>query len=78
MSPESVTRVPGALRSLIPRVAIPPSTRREFTAAVPVIAAVWMLSGLSGGLAPHPVHLLVQTFLEEFLRHLLAVVERRR
>ena len=52
LSPESVTRVPGALRSLVPRVAIPPATRREFTAAVPVIAAVWMLSGLSGGIAP--------------------------
>ena len=52
MSPESVIRVPGALRSLVPRVAIPPATRREFTAAAPVIAAVWMLSGLSGGIAP--------------------------
>jgi MFS family permease len=52
MSPESVVRVPGALRSLVPRVAIPPATRREFTAAAPVIAAVWMLSGLSGGIAP--------------------------
>jgi MFS family permease len=49
LSPESVTRVPGALRSLVPRVAIPPATRREFTAAVPVIAAVWMLSGLRVG-----------------------------
>jgi hypothetical protein len=29
MSPESVTRVPGALRSLVPRVAIPPATRRN-------------------------------------------------
>jgi predicted MFS family arabinose efflux permease len=52
MSPESATPVPGALGSLVPRVAIPPATRREFKAAVPVIAAVWMLSGLSGGIAP--------------------------
>ncbi|MDT5003441.1 MAG: hypothetical protein QOJ24_617 [Mycobacterium sp.] len=52
MSPESAPPVPGALGSLVPRVAIPPATRREFTAAVPVIAAVWMLSGLSGGIAP--------------------------
>ena len=50
--PRAVTRVPGALRSLIPRVAVPPTTRTEFTAAVPVLAAVWMLAGLSGGLAP--------------------------
>ena len=55
LSPESVTRTPGALRSLIPRVAIPPATRREFVAAAPVIAAIWMLAGLSGGLAPSMV-----------------------
>jgi MFS family permease len=55
MSPESVTRAPGALRSLIPRVAFPPATRREFAAAAPVIAASWMLAGLSGGLAPSMV-----------------------
>ena len=52
VSPESSTPVPGALESLVPRVAIPPTTRREFTAAAPVIAVVWMLSGLSGGIAP--------------------------
>jgi MFS family permease len=55
LSPETVARTPGALRSLIPRVAIPPATRREFFAAAPVIAAVWMLAGLSGGLAPSMV-----------------------
>jgi MFS family permease len=54
-SGETVVRAPGALRSLIPRVAIPPATRREFAAAAPVIAAVWMLAGLSGGLAPSMV-----------------------
>ena len=56
LSPETVTRAPGALRSLIPRVAIPPATRRELAAAAPVIAAIWMLAGLSGGLAPSMVH----------------------
>jgi MFS family permease len=55
LSPETVARTPGALRSLVPRVAIPPATRREFWAAAPVIAAVWMLAGLSGGLAPSMV-----------------------
>jgi MFS family permease len=55
VSPESVTRAPGALRSLVPRVAIPPATRSEFAAAAPVIAATWMLAGLSGGLAPSMV-----------------------
>ena len=52
LSPESMTRTPGALRSLIPRVAVPRAARREFTAAAPVIAAIWMLAGLSLGLAP--------------------------
>jgi MFS family permease len=52
LSPESVTRAPGALRSLVPQVAVPPAARREFAAAAPAIAAVWMLAGLSLGLAP--------------------------
>ncbi|TCC57789.1 MFS transporter [Kribbella pittospori] len=55
LSPETATRVPGALHSLVPRIAFPPATRREFAAAAPVVAAVWMLAGLSGGLAPSMV-----------------------
>lgn len=55
LSFETVTRIPGALGSLLPRVTVPPPVRREFTAAAPVIAAVWMLSGLTGGLAPSMV-----------------------
>ncbi|TCC45314.1 MFS transporter [Kribbella capetownensis] len=55
LSPETATRVPGALHSLVPRIALPPATRREFAAAAPVVAAVWMLAGLSGGLAPSMV-----------------------
>jgi MFS family permease len=60
-SPESVTRTPGALRSLIPRASVPRAVRKEFAAAAPVIAAIWMLAGLSLGLAPtivrHVFHL---------------------
>lgn len=55
ISPETVTPVPGAARALIPRISFPSATRREFAAAAPVIAAVWMLAGLSGGLAPSMV-----------------------
>lgn len=55
LSPETMTRTPGALRSLIPRIAVPLAARREFAAAAPVVAAVWMLAGLSGGLAPSMV-----------------------
>jgi MFS family permease len=55
-SPETIRRDHGALRSMIPNVAIPPAARIEFLAAAPVVAAVWMLAGLSGGLAPSMVH----------------------
>jgi MFS family permease len=52
LAPERMTREPGALHSLIPRVAVPRSARREFAAAAPALAAIWMLSGLSGGICP--------------------------
>ncbi len=55
-SPETIRRTPGALRSMIPSVAIPRAARAQFFAAAPVVAAVWMLAGLSGGLAPSMVH----------------------
>lgn len=55
LSAETVVRTPGALRSMIPRVSIPQAARAEFFAAAPVVAAVWMLAGLSGGLAPNMV-----------------------
>ena len=55
-SPETIRRGPGALRSLVPNVSIPPAARTWFFAAAPVVAAVWMLAGLSGGLAPSMVH----------------------
>ncbi|MFG2076433.1 MFS transporter [Nonomuraea maritima] len=55
LSPETMTRTPGALRSMVPRVSLPPAARKEFAAAAPVVAAVWMLAGLSGGLAPNMV-----------------------
>ena len=51
-SPETMRRNTGALRSMVPRVSIPPAVRKEFAAAAPVVAAVWMLAGLSGGIAP--------------------------
>ncbi|WP_426244670.1 MFS transporter [Nocardioides sp. LHG3406-4] len=52
LSPETVSRAPGAVRSLVPRISLPLAARAEFAAAAPVIAAIWMLAGLSGGLAP--------------------------
>jgi MFS family permease len=55
LSPETVPRSPGAVRSLVPRLSIPKAARVEFFAAAPVVAAIWMLAGLSGGLAPSMV-----------------------
>jgi predicted MFS family arabinose efflux permease len=52
LCPESVARAPGGLRSLVPRISVPRSARTEFVTATPAITAIWMLSGLSGGLAP--------------------------
>lgn len=54
-SGETARRSPGAVRSLLPRIAVPDAARREFYAYAPVVAAVWMLAGLSGGLAPNMV-----------------------
>ncbi len=54
-SGETATRSPGAARSLIPRISVPVAARREFYASAPVVAAAWMLAGLSGGLAPNMV-----------------------
>jgi MFS family permease len=52
LSAETATPRPGAARSLVPHVAIPRAVRREFTAAVPVHLAAWMLAGLFMGLVP--------------------------
>ncbi|SBS77887.1 Major Facilitator Superfamily protein [uncultured Mycobacterium sp.] len=49
---EPLTRAPGAERAHGPRLAVPPCARTEFAGAVPVLAGVWMVSGLSGGIAP--------------------------
>lgn len=54
-SAETVTPRPGWRRSVIPQVTVPAAARKEFYAAAPAVAAVWMLAGLSGGLAPNLV-----------------------
>jgi predicted MFS family arabinose efflux permease len=55
-SPETVRRRPGAVRSLIPRLAIPRAARREFVGAIPLFIATWMLAGLFIGLSPSILH----------------------
>jgi MFS family permease len=51
-SQETVTRRGGALRSLVPRVAVPRAARREFGAVIPVLLGSWMLAALFLGLVP--------------------------
>lgn len=49
---ETVTRRPGALRSLRPRVTVPAAARKDFAAAVPGLLGSWMLAALFLGLVP--------------------------
>ena len=50
--PETVTRRPGVLASLRPRVAVPRQARATFAAALPCLIAAWMLSGFCLSLGP--------------------------
>jgi MFS family permease len=50
--PESSPRVPGAVRSLRPRVHVPPAQVPRFLVAVPCLMALWALGGLYLSLAP--------------------------
>jgi MFS family permease len=50
--PETVSRRPGALASLRPRVAVPPRARGQFAAAVPCLVATWAIGGLYLALGP--------------------------
>jgi MFS family permease len=49
---ETVTPMPGAIRSLVPEVALPPSSRGAVLAAAPVLFAVWALAGFYAALGP--------------------------
>ncbi len=49
---ETVTRAPGAIHSLVPEVALPPSSRRAILAAAPVLFSVWALAGFYAALGP--------------------------
>jgi MFS family permease len=50
--PESSPRRPGALRSLRPRVHVPPSQRAAFVVVLPCLLATWALGGLYASLGP--------------------------
>jgi MFS family permease len=49
---ETVTPAPGTIRSLVPEIALPPSSRRAILAAAPVLFAVWALAGFYAALGP--------------------------
>jgi MFS family permease len=50
--PETVTRRPGALRSLRPRLSLPPRLRADVAVLVPVLVASWATGGLYLSLGP--------------------------
>ncbi|MFE6747465.1 MFS transporter [Kitasatospora purpeofusca] len=56
-TPETAHPHPGALRSLRPRLAVPPAARRTLLAAGAGIAAVWALGGFYSSLGPALVRL---------------------
>ncbi len=50
--PETSTRRPGALGSLLPRVGVPPAARTQFLVVLPIIVATWSMGGLFLSLGP--------------------------
>lgn len=55
-APETTTRVPGVLRSLVPNVVVPPTARPFFLRMLPILIAAWATGALFLGLAPTVVH----------------------
>lgn len=56
LAPETTTRIPGVLRSLIPNVVVPVPARPFFVRMLPVLIAAWATGSLFLGLAPTVVH----------------------
>jgi MFS family permease len=56
--PETVTRTPGALKSLVPEIKLPRDVHRPVLVAIPVLVAVWSLAGLYGAFGPSLVRVL--------------------
>jgi predicted MFS family arabinose efflux permease len=55
-APETTTRTPGVLRSLVPQVVVPPTARAFFVRMLPILIAAWATGALFLGLAPTVVH----------------------
>ncbi len=52
LAPETTTRVPGTLRSLVPQVVVPRPARPFFARMLPLLVAAWMAGSVFLGLAP--------------------------
>jgi len=52
VTPETSTRRPGALASLVPNIAVPPEVRRLFAVTTPTIVATFLSTALFLGLVP--------------------------
>ena len=55
-APETATRAPGAVRSLVPNVIVPHAARPFFARMLPILIAAWAVGALFLGLAPTLVH----------------------
>jgi len=55
-APETTSRSPGAVRSLVPNVVVPPGARSFFVRMLPILIAAWAVGALFLGLAPTVVH----------------------
>lgn len=58
-APETTTRIPGVLRSLVPQVVVPKPARSFFVRMLPILIAAWATGSLFLGLAPTVVHQLL-------------------
>jgi MFS family permease len=58
LMPETVSRAPGALATLVPQVRLPRAVRGPVLVAAPVLFAVWALAGFYGSLGPALVRIL--------------------
>lgn len=56
LAPETTSRIPGVLRSLVPQVVVPRAARSFFVRMLPILVASWATGSLFLGLAPTVVH----------------------
>ena len=61
LMPETVTRRPGALASLKPRLSLPAHLRRPLLLAAPALVGTWALAGFYGSLGPSLVRRLMHS-----------------